>query len=266
MKIYQRHPFHLISPSPYPLISSFFVFMLALSLVLTMHDHQWKCNVYIEVSLFLLVFSMELWWLDIIKESTYAGYHTLKVQKGLRNGMILFILSEVMFFFGFFWAYYDSSLAPTIEIGSVWPPVYLTPMDPFGFPLLNTLILLLSGCTVTRAHEYLIEGKSANVYVWLSITIYLALLFTSIQAIEYFEASFSLSDSIYGTTFYMATGFHGFHVLVGTFFLNICRLRCVNGTYTRDHHFGFEASAWYWHFVDVVWIFLFISIYWWGYI
>ena len=207
---------------------------------------------------------MVSWWMDVINESTYTGYHTLKVQKNLRYGMLLFIISEIMFFFGFFWAFFASSLVPGIEIGCIWPPVYLTPMDPFGIPFLNTLILLLSGVTVTNAHIKIVEGKKLKAYVWLCITLVLAVTFTLLQIMEYIEASFSITDSIYGSTFYMATGFHGFHVLIGSIFLYVCLLRLKLDHFTRDHHVGYEFAIWYWHFVDVVWIFLFISIYWWG--
>ena len=262
MKAIQRHPFHLINPSSYPLTSSLNVCLVALGTVLLMHSYK-DAIIPLEWGTFFLFISVTLWLRDVIFEGR-LGHHTLKVQKNLRYGMVLFIVSEIMFFFGFFWAFFASSLAPSIEIGCIWPPVYLTPMDPFGVPLLNTVILLFSGFTVTIAHEYIIIGDKKKTYISLLVTIILALFFTFLQAIEYLEASFSITDSVYGSTFYMATGFHGFHVLIGTFFLYVCLQRLKFDHFTRDHHFGFEAAAWYWHFVDVVWIFLFISIYWWG--
>jgi cytochrome c oxidase subunit 3 len=178
--------------------------------------------------------------------------------------MILFIVSEVMFFFAFFWAFFHSSLAPTIEIGSVWPPLGIEVLNPWDIPLLNTLILLLSGVTVTWAHHSIVAGERKQAIISLTLTVSLGIIFTIFQALEYIEANFTISDSVYGSTFYMATGFHGFHVLIGTIFLSVCLLRLFYKHFTRQHHFGFEAAAWYWHFVDVVWLFLFITIYWWG--
>jgi len=184
------------------------------------------------------------------------------VQKGLKMGMVLFIVSEVLFFFAFFWAFFHSSLAPAVQIGSVWPPVGISVFDPWGIPLLNTLILLLSGLTITYTHHGLLLGYKDVVKDGFLFTLLLAFLFTFFQGYEYLNAAFSISDGIYGSTFYLATGFHGFHVLIGTLFILVCFLR--RGQFTVDHHVGFEAAAWYWHFVDVVWLFLFVTIYWWG--
>jgi cytochrome c oxidase subunit 3 len=178
--------------------------------------------------------------------------------------MILFIVSEIMFFFAFFWGFFASSLAPTIEIGGIWPPPGINVLNPWEIPLLNTLILLLSGFTCTWAHHAMIEGKRQAVILSLGLTVILGIIFTGLQAMEYFEADFTISDGIYGSTFFLTTGFHGFHVLVGTTFLVVCFFRVLSYHFTRNHHFGFEAAAWYWHFVDVVWLFLFVSIYWWG--
>ena len=204
------------------------------------------------------------WWRDVIREATFEGHHTSVVQTGLRYGMILFIVSEVMFFSGFFWAFFHSALAPTVEIGSIWPPEGIHPFNPWDVPLLNTIILLASGATVTWAHHAITTGLRYQAIYALVLTLLLAVIFTSLQAFEYLEASFNISDGIYGSTFYMATGFHGFHVIIGTTFLAVCLVRLINYHFTTTHHFGFEAAAWYWHFVDVVWLFLFVSIYWWG--
>ena len=178
--------------------------------------------------------------------------------------MLLFIVSEVMFFFAFFWAFFWAALSPTPEIGSVWPPQGIDVLSAWEVPLLNTLILLTSGASVTWAHHAIVAGDRDGAIQGLIVTIALAVLFTALQAFEYVNAGFTISDSVFGSTFYMATGFHGFHVFIGTCFLTVCLRRLVSNHFTRQHHFGFEAAAWYWHFVDVVWLFLFVSVYWWG--
>lgn len=216
------------------------------------------------LGLLSLTLAMSFWWRDVVREATYEGAHTSVVQKGLRLGVILFIVSEVMFFFGFFWAFFHSSLAPTVQIGCVWPPVGITPFNPWGIPLLNTTILLLSGLTITAVHHYLVAGNKEEALNFYIFTLVLAIFFTLFQVYEYISAPFSISDGIYGSTFFMATGFHGFHVIVGTVFILVCFFRTVLDHFTRTHHIGFEAAAWYWHFVDVVWLFLFVSVYWWG--
>ncbi|CAM9258481.1 unnamed protein product [Discosporangium mesarthrocarpum] len=211
-----------------------------------------------------ILFVMFTWWRDIIREAVYEGHHTLAVQDGLRMGMILFIISEVMFFFAFFWAFFHSSLVPVFNIGGVWPPVGIEVISPWALPLVNTLLLLSSGASLTWSHHALVGGNRSQSLLALIITLILALSFTALQAMEYLEAPFSMSDGVYGSCFYLATGFHGFHVIIGTIFLTICSIRLYNYHFSREHHFGFEAAAWYWHFVDVVWLFLFLTIYWWG--
>lgn len=259
----QRHPFHLVDPSPWPLYTAFS--LLGLTTGIVMYFHGYIGGGYLlSLSLIIVLICMFSWFRDITREATFQGHHTRAVQKGLRLGMILFIASEVMFFFGFFWAFFHSSLVPTIEIGAIWPPKGILVLNPFEVPLVNTLILLLSGATVTWAHHAIVAGLYNQAVRALVATILLGLLFTGLQAFEYIEASFGLSDGIYGTTFYLATGFHGFHVIVGTIFLFVCCLRLCAKHFANDHHFGFEAAAWYWHFVDVVWLFLFVTIYWWG--
>ena len=234
--------------------------LLASGGILYMHTDQW----WLLVIGFIAVLScMAVWWRDVIREATFQGFHTPVVQLGLRYGMALFIASEVMFFSAFFWAFFSSSLFP---VGGVWPPKGIHPFDPFSLPFLNTLILLLSGTTVTWAHHSLIEGDRRGLIQGLTLTVLLGLSFTSVQAYEYAHAAFRFSGGggIYPSTFFMATGFHGFHVIVGTIFLAVCLWRATRGHFKPDHHFGFEAAAWYWHFVDVVWLFLFVCIYWWG--
>jgi len=213
--------------------------------------------------LILLLVSFQ-WWRDISRESTFQGLHTHKVIIGLKWGIILFITSEALFFFSFFWAFFHRSLSPTIEIGVWWPPSNLVPFNPFEVPLLNTIILLSSGVSVTWAHHALIENNHSQAVLSLALTTILGIYFTILQAYEYIEASFSIADSVYGATFFVATGFHGLHVIIGTSFLFICLIRLLINHFSSTHNFGFEAAAWYWHFVDVVWLFLYINVYWWG--
>ena len=259
----QRHPFHLVDPSPWPFVSALAAFSCAIGGILYMHAYKQGSFMLIGSFLILLI-TMFVWWRDVIRESTFEGHHTGIVQQGLRYGILLFIVSEILFFFAFFWAFFHSSLAPTVEIGSMWPPRGVSVFNPWEIPFLNTLILLLSGCTVTWSHHAMISNKRFESLIGLALTIILATIFTGLQIFEYQMADFRLSDGIYGSTFYMATGFHGFHVLIGTIFLIICINRLFYYQFTQQHHFGFEAAAWYWHFVDVVWLFLFVSIYWWG--
>lgn len=213
---------------------------------------------------FTIIYIMFVWWRDIIREGTYEGTHTHIVQLGLRMGMLLFIVSEIMFFFAFFWAFFAAALAPTIEIGNIWPPKGINVFDAKAVPLLNTLILLCSGATITFSHHAITAGNKVEALWGLVLTILLAIIFTAFQAFEYVSANFTITDGIYGSTFFMATGFHGFHVFIGTCFLSVCLARMVFNHFTAQHHFGFEAAAFYWHFVDVVWLFLYVAIYYWG--
>jgi len=230
-----------------------------------MFFHGYSGNQFMILTGFLIIIlTMYTWFRDITREAVYEGQHTKQVQSGIKNGTLLFIFSEIMFFFSFFWAFFHSSLAPTPEIGALWPPLGIQTINPWGIPLLNTIILLTSGATITWAHHAFSLGDKENVLKGLFLTIGLAFLFTSIQVYEYLEATFFISDSIYGTTFFLLTGFHGFHVLIGTIFIIVTTIRLINNHYTKQHHFGFEGAAWYWHFVDVVWLFLFVAVYWWG--
>jgi len=258
-----RHGYHLVNASPWPLLTSVALFGLTIGGVLNFHFFS-KGSLLLLLSFFFVIFCAVLWWRDVIREGTAEGFHSSYVQKGLRYGMLLFILSEVMFFLGFFWAFFHSSLAPSIEIGSIWPPVGISVFSPWRVPLLNTLVLLLSGASITWAHYALICKKKEEAIHSILVTICLALFFTGLQLAEYYEAPYRISDGVYGSTFYMATGFHGFHVIIGTIFIIVCFYRYIAGHFTPEHHFGFEAAAWYWHFVDVVWLFLYISIYYWG--
>lgn len=259
----QKHGFHLVDPSPWPIIAAFSALLMTFGGVYFMHGYTGGFFLF-RLGFVLILFMMFCWWRDVIREATYEGQHTLAVSNGLRMGMLLFIVSEVMFFFAFFWAFFHSSFNPSPAIGGVWPPMFLSVLNPWEVPLINTIILLSSGATVTWAHHSIVYGSKLNATISLILTVVLAIIFTLLQVFEYITAPFTISDGIYGSTFYMATGFHGFHVFLGTCFLSVCLLRVYLNHFTREHHFGFEAAAWYWHFVDVVWLFLFITIYWWG--
>ncbi|HEX2580792.1 MAG TPA: cytochrome c oxidase subunit 3 [Dongiaceae bacterium] len=255
-----NHPYHLVDPSPWPLLGAFAGGSLAVGMVFFMHGSSFAV---VLPGIALVLATMFFWWRDVIKEAI-QGLHTGIVQIGLRYGMALFIASEVMFFAAFFWAYFGAALYPNAAIGNVWPPKGVVTFDPLSFPLLNTLILLTSGTTVTWAHHALREGDRKGMLQGLALTVLLGVLFSCVQAFEYHHAAFGFKDGIYPSVFFMATGFHGFHVLVGTTFLIVCLYRAWKGQFKPDHHFGFEAAAWYWHFVDVVWLFLFVGIYVWG--
>lgn len=258
---HQTHAYHIVNPSPWPLTGALSALLLTSGLVIWFHFNSTNLII---IGLLGNMLTIYQWWRDVVREGTFQGHHTPIVQKGLRYGIILFIVSEVFFFAGFFWAFYHSSLAPTHELGGYWPPAGIKPLNPLEVPLLNTSVLLASGVSITWAHHSLIEGNRKHTIQALFITIALGVYFTLLQAAEYYEAPFTISDGIYGSTFFIATGFHGFHVIIGSTFLIICLLRQLNFHFTSKHHFGFEAAAWYWHFVDVVWLFLYVSIYWWG--
>ena len=274
----KNHQYHILSPSIWPLIGALSAMAMFIGLVMWFHPPvfgdggKWVFG----AGLIGVFFTMFSWWADVVKEAN-QGDHTPIVQLHLRYGMILFIASEVMFFVAWFWAYFNASLFPAgleqaadgawaLKEGAeaAWPPEGMVVLDPFGWPLLNTMILLCSGTTITWAHHSLIHGDRKGMIQGLWLTIILGLIFSGVQAYEYYHAPFGFADNIYTSTFFMATGFHGFHVIVGTIFLAVCLVRALRGGFTPQRHFGFEAAAWYWHFVDVVWLFLFVSIYWWG--
>ena len=257
----RKHPYHLVDPSPWPIVGAVAALILAVGLIWYMHG---KGPWLFALGVVGMLYTMLMWWRDIVREAEHEGHHTPIVQIGMRYGMALFIASEVMFFVAWFWAYFEFAFYPREPSGSVWPPKGVITFDPFDLPFLNTLILLTSGCTVTWAHHALLQNDRKSLLQGLALTILLGALFTCVQAYEYSHAAFGFKDNIYSSTFFMATGFHGAHVLIGTTFLIVCFFRALKGHFKPDHHFGFEAAAWYWHFVDVVWLFLFICIYWWG--
>lgn len=259
----QQHPYHLVDPSPWPFFTALGVFRVTTGGV--RYRHQYATG---GALLFAGVCFVSLcrgrWWRDVVREATFQGHHTRAVQTGLREGRLLFISSEVRFFFGFFWAFFWSALSPNVELGGVWPPQGIEVLNAFEVPLLNTAILLTSGATCTWAHHAIVEGNKQAATLALWLTVALGVAFSACQFFEYQDCSFSIADGIYGSTFFRATGFHGFHVLIGTTFLLVCSIRVRANHFTKEHHFGFEAAAWYWHFVDVVWLFLFVTIYYWG--
>jgi cytochrome c oxidase subunit III len=260
-----KQPYHLVDPSPWPIIGALAGGLTVLGIIFAAHYGNYITLV---IGLLLVLTVMFLWWRDVLKESRTPGMHTPIVRLGLRYGMMLFITSEVMFFVGFFWAFFHYALFPEHVLGTatpMWPPAGIQTFDPWHLPFLNTMILLLSGTTVTWAHHSLLVGDRQGLIRGLGLTVFLGLCFTACQALEYSEAPFHFSGGgIYPAVFFLATGFHGFHVIVGTIFLAVCWIRATQGSFTPTRHFGLEAAAWYWHFVDVVWLFLFVAVYWWG--
>ncbi|MFD2238601.1 cytochrome c oxidase subunit 3 [Aureimonas populi] len=277
----KHHDYHIIDPSPWPALASLGAFILMLGSVCLFRymngspfnflGMNWANPWLFFIGLALVLYVMFAWWSDAIKEGQ-EGAHTPVVQMHLRYGMIMFIASEVMFFVAWFWAFFDASLfaneaaqvARVQALGGQWPPADIEVLDPLHLPLFNTITLLLSGTTVTWAHHALLENDRKSLITGLALTVALGVIFSFVQYLEYVHAPFAFSGSIYGATFFMATGFHGFHVIVGIIFLTVCLLRAIAGHFTPEKHFGFESAAWYWHFVDVVWLFLFFAIYVWG--
>jgi len=289
-----KHDYHLVDPSPWPVVGSVFAFLMMVGAVLWMHKGYDRFGVLsgtpwiFGIGILGVLFTMASWWRDVINESVVQGVHTPVVKLHLRYGMLLFIASEVMFFVAWFWAYFNAAIFHADVGVATWPPNGIELFDPFHLPLFNTLILLTSGTTVTWAHHAIQTGDRQGAIRGLALTVALGLCFTAVQAWEYAHAPFTFGfnnlarapfesgahtflaagagnfDAVYGSTFFMATGFHGFHVIVGTIFLIVCLFRAIAGQFTPTRHFGFEAAAWYWHFVDVVWLFLFACIYVWG--
>ncbi len=255
-KVIYPSKFHLVDQSPWPLIVSYSILSVVLVFLMFLDEES---GIGVKSILFFLVLMtvyLSYWFRDVIIEGTYLRKHTEATQKGLKIGVFLFILSEVMFFFSFFWAYFHVSLSPTIQIGCVWPPFGLQTFFPFGVPLVNTLILLLSGASITTVHYAFIKGNKVLSVKFFLITLFLALLFTLLQVYEYMNAPFSINTGIYGSVFFMLTGFHGFHVIIGTCFIVVQFIRYILNHYGAEQHIGLLGAIWYWHFVDVVWLFL----------
>jgi cytochrome c oxidase subunit 3 len=262
-------PWHLVNPSIWPLLGAMAAGLMMAGAVIFMHKDKISIagiplNLGVAwpmIGFFGVLAVMAVWWRDIIREAFVEKAHSAPVKIGFRYGMALFIASEVMFFFAFFWAYYSAALFPPQVLGGVWPPANIKTANPFDMPFFMTLILLMSGTTVTWAHAAIMNNNRRDAIKGLALTVALGVSFTVCQAIEYMHADFSLKSGMFGSTFFMATGFHGFHVIIGTIFLAVCLWRQIKGQFTADSHFGLIAAAWYWHFVDVVWLFLFVSIY-----
>lgn len=273
------HKAHLVDPSPWPILASMNLLLITTGGVGYLHGYESGKSI-LELGLVSLGIILFCWWRDIIREG-FHGHHSPLVEKNLRLGMILFIVSEVMFFFAFFWGFFHSSLAPTHLIGCVWPPANIDILSPFAVPFLNTALLLTSGAWITVAHNQIVIGPVEGLLIFLYgrekerhnketvfpfvCTLLCGIIFLLVQFFEYAVAPFSIGDSIYGSTFYIITGFHGIHVMIGTIFIWVSARRYTLGHFTKENHFGFEASAWYWHFVDVVWLFVYIFIYYWAY-
>lgn len=275
----QHHRFHIVTPSPWPLFASLGALMLTTGAVMFFHGFESGASL-MYIGLLVILSIMFVWWRDVVRESTILGYHTSVVLQGLRMGVVLFIVSEIMFFFAFFWAFFHASVAPNIDLGGVWPPIGINLLNPLHIPLLNTFILLISGVAVTLSHHSLcianltlnldFKGQKIVIKAYdiavisLIITLLLAIEFTLWQLFEYSEATFYINDGVYGSTFYLTTGFHGFHVFIGTIFLLVSLIRLIGAQLLQNHHFGYEAAIRYWHFVDVVWLFLYVFVYCWS--
>ena len=257
-----KHPFHIVDIRPWPIrgaVGGLFIFTGLCGWI-----HKFDSIILFTFGAFVLSMTICQWWRDVRREATFQGKHTNKVEGGMRMGMILFIVSEVFFFFTFFWAFFHSSLRPRVDIYQ-WPPTGLSSINPYEVPLLNTTVLLSRGATITWTHISVLKSDWLEANIGFTSTILLGIFFTILQLREYVNRSFSLADSVYGRTFFVATGFHGLHVIIGTLFIVISWFRHIWSHYSRGHHFGFEARAWYWHFVDVVWLILFLCLYWWGF-
>jgi len=263
----KTHDYHILPPSIWPFLGAVSAFLMLLGAVLYFHGSgPWL----LLIGAVGVAYVMYGWWSEVVAESQ-AGDHTPVVRIGLRYGFILFIVSEVMFFSAWFWNFFKHALYPMHPEGlspaldGAWPPAGIETFDPWHLPLINTLILLCSGAAATWAHHALVhENNRKDMVNGLALAIFLGVLFTGFQIYEYSHAAFGFSGNIYGATFFMATGFHGAHVIIGTIFLAVCLGRALKGHFTPEQHVGFEAAAWYWHFVDVVWLFLFFAIYIWG--
>lgn len=258
----KAYSYHLVDNSIWPLSTSISLMSLLLGNVMLFHNKEYGLELTI-ISLLSIIYSTYYWFKDIIIEGVYKGEHTLRVQTGLNLGFILFVVSEICVFFGLFFAYFYNSLIPSIECGSLWPPIGIVTLDYTAIPLLNTLILLSSGFAITACHNYLLAGNSySKSLFYLIFTIFLGLIFIYFQYVEYFSSSFTISDSVYGSSFFLLTGCHGLHIIIGTTFLLFTLLRFSH--FTNNHHVQFSAASIYWHFLDAVWLVLYFILYIWA--
>lgn len=258
----QQHKYHLVNSSPWPILTAFSALFFTFGMVLYMHGYAGGVSLTF-LGFSLILFLLTVWWRDVFREGRFEGLHTLAVERGLTLGFLLFLVSEIMFFFAFFWAFFHSSVAPTAAIGAVWPPLYMPSID-YQLPLTNTIILLTSSCTLTWAHQAVESGAKDSAETALYLTVFLATLFLGLQYFEFIESQLTISSGVFGSTFYMCTGFHGAHVIIGTIFLIVSTIRLSKDHSSTQSHLGYVASVWYWHFVDVVWLFVFGALYLWG--
>lgn len=259
----RNHLFHMVQPSSWPIFTAYGLFIFLSGLIYYMHCLTYG-GIYMIAGFILLVYCAYFWFSAIISEATFLGYHTLVVKRGLKRGFLLFLVSELMLFLGFFWAFFHSAFCPSILLGSIWPPIGLTIIGAWGYPFFNTILLIVSGFGVTWAHRGIALGLLVEAIDGLCLAIFLGGLFLILQIYEYYEADFNISDGVYASTFYMLTGLHGCHVFIGVFLLAISLLRLCRQHFTTTHYLGFVFSIWYWHFVDAVWIGVFVAVYWWG--
>jgi cytochrome c oxidase subunit 3 len=256
-----NQPYFILRLSPWPILIAFNTFNLIISNIIIIN---FKINIISLFNLIIIIRISILWWRDVIRERTFQGNHNFYIINLIKFRIILFIISEIFLFISFFWNFLHNSLAPSIELGLNWPPKNIIFFNPLLIPLLNTIILLTSSFTVTLAHLYLLNNSKKKTIIFINLTIILSIYFLILQILEYKQATFTFSDSIFGSSFYIATGFHGLHVIIGTIFLIINLLRIIKLHFSYIHHIRFELGAWYWHFIDIIWLFLYITFYWWN--
>lgn len=256
-----NQPYFILNLRPWPIIAALNIFNLIISNLIIIN---YKFNIILVINIIIIILTSIIWWRDVIRERTFQGNHNFYIINLLKFGIILFIISELFLFISFFWNFLHNALAPSIELGLNWPPKNINFFNPILIPLLNTIILLTSRFTITLTHFYLLNNKLKISKIFLYLTIILSTYFLILQAIEYNQATFTFSDSIFGSSFYIATGFHGIHVIIGTVFLTVNLIRITKLHFSFIHHIRFELAAWYWHFVDVIWLFLYVILYWWN--
>nr|AKM70228.1 cytochrome oxidase subunit III [Anoecia fulviabdominalis] len=256
-----NQPYFILSLSPWPILMSINTFNFMISNIMLMN---FMLNKIFTLNIILMLMIAMIWWRDIIRESTFQGNHNFFIMNLIKFSMILFIIFEMFLFISFFWNFLHNSLAPSIELGLNWPPKNIKFFNPTLIPLLNTIILLTSSFTVTLFHFYLLNNNKKKTVKLMIYTIILSMYFIILQGIEYKQATFTFSDSIFGSSFFMATGFHGLHVIIGTIFLILNLIRMTKLHISYIHHISFELAAWYWHFIDIIWLFLYMTFYWWN--
>lgn len=256
-----NQPYFILNLSPWPILTALNTFNLIISNIIIIN---FKFNLISLINFLIIIIISILWWRDVIRERTFQGNHNFFIINLIKFRIILFIISEIFLFISFFWNFLHNSLAPSIELGLNWPPKNIIFFNPLLIPLLNTIILLTSRFTITLTHFYLLNNSKKKTIIFINLTIILSIYFLILQALEYNQATFTFSDSIFGSSFYIATGFHGLHVIIGTIFLIINLLRILKLHFSFIHHIRFELAAWYWHFIDIIWLFLYITFYWWN--